>query len=299
MTSLPSVVSSIFIVGCGYVGRRLLPHLNAEVTVLSHTPAHHADLRALGAHVIDADLDSTMPLLPVQGALLYYFAPPPSRGVTDPRMQNCLRTLDGLPAKIVLISTSGVYGDCGGAWIDEKRPPAPQVDRARRRLHAEESMQHWCIARDVPYAIIRVPGIYGPQRLPVARLRQALPVLAEAESPYSNRIHVDDLVRVCLAAAALSKNGIFHVSDGHPSSMTDYFMRVAAALNIPAPPRVTWAQAMQHLSREMLDYLAESKRLDISKMVQILGVTPHYPDLNSGLAQCVAEEASGESCVLP
>jgi nucleoside-diphosphate-sugar epimerase len=135
-----------------------------------------------------------------------------------------------------------------------------------------------------------VPGIYGPQRLPRLRLERRLPILAEAESPYSNRIHVDDLIRACLAAADSDFSGVVHVSDGHPSTMTDYFNRVADALGLPRPKQISRDEAQQILSAEMLSYLAESKRLDITRMRTVLGVVPAYADLDRGLRDCVASE---------
>lgn len=135
-----------------------------------------------------------------------------------------------------------------------------------------------------------MPGIYGPRRLPRARLEHRLPVLAEAESPYSNRIHVDDLIRACLAAVSSDFIGLVHVSDGHPSTMTDYFNRVADALGLPRPEQISREEAQQNLSREMLSYLSESKRMDITRMRTVLGVEPDYPDLDRGLSDCVASE---------
>jgi nucleoside-diphosphate-sugar epimerase len=281
--------AAVFIVGCAYVGLRLLPHVRLPITVLSHSPARVPELERLGADVIIGDLDGDLPQLPVAQNLIYYFAPPPRSNDIDPRLANFLSALHGKPTKIVLISTTGIYGDCQGAWITENHPPAPQVARARRRLDAENSLRQWGTINDVPYTIVRVPGIYGSGRLPLARLHNQTPVLAEADSPYSNRIHVDDLVRVCLAAGETDQSDIFHVSDGTPTTMTDYFLRVAAALDLPPPPIITRAQAEHSLSREMLEYLAESKRLDITKMRCVLGVDPRYPDLASGLAQAVAE----------
>jgi nucleoside-diphosphate-sugar epimerase len=227
----------------------------------------------------------------VDGHWVFYFAPPAPTGHSDQRIGHWLHSLvKQRPAKVVLISTTGVYGDCGGRWITEAAPINPQTDRACRRVDAERQIQQWCDARQLPYAILRVPGIYGPRRLPRARLEHCLPVLAEAESPYSNRIHVDDLIRACLAAASSDFIGVVHVSDGHPSTMTDYFNRVADALRLPRPEQISREEAQQILSREMLSYLSESKRMDITRMRTVLGVEPDYPDLDRGLSDCVASE---------
>ncbi len=287
-------MNPVFIIGCGYVGQRLAQHYlahNASVSALSHTPKHQASLRSAGLQVFAGDLDQpdTLPVLPLRHALLFYLAPPPSQGQTDPRLQGFLDTLssDNLPSKCVLISTTSVYGDCQGAWIDETQALNPQVDRARRRVDAEQCLRRWATAHHVEFVILRVPGIYGVGRLPRRRLEQALPMLEAAAAPYSNRIHVDDLVQACVAAGSEAGHSgeIYHVSDGHPSTMTDYFNQVADALQLARPTCVSAEQAQKLLSPEMLSYLSESKRLDVCKMREQLGVVLRYPHLAEGLLQ--------------
>jgi nucleoside-diphosphate-sugar epimerase len=270
----------ITIIGCGYVGTRLAMQIKQEAPGLLgvvHSESSARDLQDIGisAHPMDLDTD---PSPPVDGHWVFYFAPPAPTGQSDQRIGHWLNSLASQrPAKVVLISTTGVYGDCGGRWITEAAPLNPQTDRARR-IDAEQRLTQWCDARQVPCAILRVPGIYGPRRLPRARLERRLPVLAEAESPYSNRIHVDDLILACLAAARSNFSGVVHVSDGHPSTMTDYFNRVADALGLPRPEQISLEEAQHSLSGEMLSYLAESKRLDITRMRTVLGVEPDYPE---------------------
>ncbi|MDH3514998.1 MAG: NAD-dependent epimerase/dehydratase family protein, partial [Gammaproteobacteria bacterium] len=222
-------------------------------------------------------------------ALVYYFAPPPGRGVTDPRMEAFLSGLDssGLPRRVVLISTTGVYGDCKGEWVTEERAPRPEADRAKRRLAAENILRRWSEKSGVTVVILRVPGIYGRGYLPEARLRAGEPVLREEESPYSNRIHADDLAQVCVIAGHHGKPGVlYNVSDGHPTTMTDFFYRVADVLGIPRPPAITLEQARRQMSEGMLSYLAESKRIDNRRMREELGVELMYPDLEAGLPSC-------------
>ena len=116
-------------------------------------------------------------------------------------------------------------------------------------------------------------------------------MVREEEAPWSNRIHIDDLVQICIAAMRKGGDGeVYNVSDGHPSTMTDYFNRVADALGLPRPAQISRQQAQRSLSREMLSYLAESKRLDITRMRTELGVEPDYADLNQGLSHCKASE---------
>ena len=294
-------MSSVLIIGCGDDGRRVSAGERAAgetVTALARSAHSAARLAAPGLHVVRGDLDNPQTLtgLPTREARVYYFAPPPSSGTTDPRLRNFLATLapDALPARIVLISTSGVYGDCHGEWVTEDRPPRPDADRARRRLDAEQQLRAWGEAHATPVVILRVPGIYGPGRLPEKRLRAGEPVLCEEESPWSNRVHIEDLVRACLAAGERNRPGaVYNISDGHPTTMTDYFNRVADALGLKRPPPITLAQAHATLSEGMQSYLAESKRLDNRRMREELGVVPRYPDLTQGLATCMADDAAG------
>jgi nucleoside-diphosphate-sugar epimerase len=283
----------IFIVGCGYTGFKVArreQERGARVRALVRSPAVAECLRATGIEPVLADLDDRTPLRPpVDGTTIYYLVPPPAHGVEDPRLRAFLDAItpQARPYRVVLLSTTGVYGDCRGMWIDEERPPNPQTDRARRRLAAEQALRVWAHTRGVPFAILRVAAIYGPGRLPIERLQQGSPVLREAESPWSNRVHVDDLVAACLAAADQDSSArIYNISDGHPTTMTDYFNRVADACGLPHPPQISVGQAQAILSSEMLSYLAESRRLDNTRMRTELGVVLRYPTLVDGLSAC-------------
>ncbi len=295
-------MSNVLIAGCGYLGRRVARREREQgnrVVALVRSAESANELQARGLEALRADLDDVRSLagLPTQNAVIYYFAPPPSSGRSDPRISRFLSAIgaEAMPARIVLVSTSGVYGDCHGEWVDESRPARPDADRAHRRFDAETTLRRWAGERAVPFVILRVPGIYGPGRLPVERLTRRLPVLREADSPWSNRVHVDDLVSACLAAARRGTPGaVYNISDGHPSTMTDYFNQVADAVGLPRPPQITLVEARAQLSEGMRSYLAESKRLDNRRMREELGVEPQYPDLAQGLAACVAAEVAGE-----
>jgi len=285
-------VPRVLIVGCGDIGCRVarLERLGGaqQVIGVARSGVAATRLAAQGVELLQCDLDVARSLiqLPTHNALIYYFAPPPAQGATDSRIAAFLGAIhdDHQPQRIVLISTSGVYGNCHGAWIDETAPTNPQSERAWRRLDGEITLRSWSQQRAISSVVLRVAGIYGPQRLPIARIRQEVPVLREAEAPFSNRIHADDLARVCFAAAHKEVPApIYNASDGNPTTMTDYFNRVADLLGLPRPPAITLLQAQQQLSPAMLSYLAESKRLDNRLMVHGLGVQPDYPDLASGL----------------
>jgi nucleoside-diphosphate-sugar epimerase len=285
-------MNAVLVAGCGDIGRRVAARYRARgiaVTGLVSSPESAAQLRQAGLAAWQADLDRPQaPAAGADGLTLFYFAPPPGAGDADPRLRNFLDSLSGRPKVLVYISTSGVYGDCGGAWIDETAALNPRTPRARRRAAAERDLQQWCDDRGTPWRILRVPGIYGPGRLPVERLRRGLPVLREADSPYSNRIHAEDLADAAVAAAEhAGAAGVYNVSDGNPTTMCDYFNRVADLLGLPRPPQLPLAQAREQLSAEMMSFHEESKRLVTLRMRRELGVVPRYPDLASGLPSCL------------
>jgi nucleoside-diphosphate-sugar epimerase len=253
--------------------------------------------RASGFGTIFGDLDrpSSLAGLDARGTVVLYTVPPPGEGTTDPRIRAFLAALGPrLPNRLVYIGTTGVYGDCAGAWVTEERPVQPQTGRARRRWDAESALGVWSTLSGVPVTVLRVAGIYGPGRLPVDRLRKGLPVLTEAESPFSNRIHVDDLARACVAAARRSgPSEVFNVSDGRPGTMTGYFRAVADRLGLPRPPEVSKAEAPLALAPSLLSFLEESRRIDAGKMRRDLLPDLLYPDLDAGLASCLSEEKGG------
>ena len=210
--------------------------------------------------------------------------PPSAQGVEDLRMRAIIGQFRDVNA-VVYISTSGVYGDCGGDWVDESRTPAPLTDRAKRRLDAEQQLQSWAQTQNVRLVILRVPGIYGPGRLPIKRLQQAQPILDPALAPFSNRIHADDLA-TAVELALQQGHGIYNISDGTPDSMSRYFLLCAAHLGLPTPALMDWAQAEATFSPAMLSFYRESRRLNIEKARIELGFTPRYPSLLEGLAAC-------------
>lgn len=285
------------IIGCGYLGTKVARDYlerGVAVTGVVRTAASAEALLAAGIPVQTCDLDAAeMTPLDLQGVELFYFAPPPKTGSEETRVKRLLAGLDrtNSPRRIVYLSTTGVYGDCGGAWVDEMRPAQPTVDRAKRRWDAEQRFRAWSQATDGELVILRVAGIYGPDRLPLARLKRREPTVAESQAPYTNRIHISDLVQVCVATLSRGKSGeIYNVSDGAPGNMTDYFNQVADWAGLPRPTQISLKEAGTALSAGMLSYLQESRRLDSRKLRDELGVVLRYPDLQRGLAGCQPEE---------
>ena len=285
---------TVLITGCGYIGRRVAGLLQAENhqvsgCVRSKESAAALDRSGIRAVTVDLDRPAAKSGWAHEFDAVFYFAPPPPQGEQDPRMQAFLQALDveASPRRIVYISTSAVYGDCQGAWISESQAVNPDTARGQRRLDAEQRLMAWCDAHDSQWILLRVPGIYGPGKLPLARLRKGTPVLREEDSPYTNRVHADDLAHICVAAMKGSHaNTVYNVSDGHPSNMTDYFFKVADAAGLPRPPSVSRVEAQELLSAGMLSFLKDSRRMSNSKMLAELAVTLRYPDLDAGLRSC-------------
>ncbi|WP_456375759.1 SDR family oxidoreductase [Thiolapillus sp.] len=282
------------IAGCGYVGRRLAAALaeNAPWGLVNRSSSLR-DLEQLGIRGLRCDLKRKMDIrLPTKAAAVWYLVPPPRVGTEDVHLRHFLHALpeSGQPRRIVLISTTGVYGDCRGQWVDESHAVAPVAERAQRRLDGEEQLRRWGEQTGGEWVILRVAGIYGPGKLPLKRLREGQPMVAEKDAPWTNRIHVDDLVQVCLAAMARGANhAIYNVADGQPGNMADYFNRVADMAGLPRPPVIDPGAAGENLSAGMRSYLAESRRIDNGRMLRELGVTLRYPDLDSGLRACFPE----------
>lgn len=295
MTEKDKPFKHVLIVGCGDIGLRVAKiwkNLGKSIFALARTESSIDLFRQQHIHACQADLDDpkTLANLPGRSSLLYYFAPPPAKGEKDSRMVHFLEKLDkdNLPAQLIYISTSGVYGDQGGKLINEQTPANPQVDRAKRRYHAEQQLQHWSEHTQVPVTILRVGGIYGPGRLPLQRLKDQIPMLHENLSPQTNRIHADDLAQVCVAAVAIKAHGeIYNVSDGTNSNMTEYFNTIADFCDLPRPPLVDWDEAEKAISTGMLSYLKESRKMDNYKMMNELEIELKYPTLKDGLESCV------------
>lgn len=283
----------VLIVGCGDLGLRVARRLRAQgrtVHALVRTEASVATLArdAIAATAVDLDRENWF----ADAAEVYWFAPPPTQGTIDPRLHRWLAGLRPRARRIVYVSTSGVYGDCSGRWIAEDEPLKPQTDRGRRRLDAEQALQEFAAATRSERVILRVPGIYGPGRMPIERLRKGLPVVedgaSDAERRWTNRIHVEDLAEAALAAMARGHDGAaYNTSDGNPTTMSDYFVRCARLLGLPEPPRVPLEQARAQLGPALMSFLEESKRLLNRRMLDELGVVLRYPDLAAGLPSCL------------
>ena len=288
-------MNRLLIVGCGDIALRALPRLvrDYQVFALVRAAAQAERVAALGAIPLTGDLDNPTTLAALSGGsdLVLHLAPPGESGERDQRSANLIAALSTRPPKrLVYISTSGVYGDCGGAWVDEERPLAPQTVRALRRADAERLLLAWSKQSGVAVAVLRVPGIYAAERLPLAQLRHGTPILREADDVYTNHIHADDLAELCCAALERGTAGrVYNASDDGEIKMGDYFDLVADRARLPRPPRIARTEAEAGAIGEgLLSFMRESRRLVNTRMKAELGVRLRYPSVYEGVPPVVA-----------
>lgn len=277
-------MTNLLIIGCGDIALRTLRLLQGRYRLyaLVRNPAKTGILRELGVTPVIADLDDRRSLFKIAGLVdvVLHFAPPERQGHIDTRTRNLLAALSTrlLPTRLIYISTSGVYGDCGGDLVSETRPVNPQTDRARLRVSAERQIRKWAMRNHVNANILRVPGIIAEDRLPVDRIKAGTPAIVASEDAYSNHIHADDLARCVIAALRYAKpNRVYHTVDDDEMKMGDYFDVVADALKFARPPRLSRAEAQRAVSPMMWSFMNESRRLTNARMKQELKVRLLHP----------------------
>ena len=288
----------LLIVGCGDVVRRALPELTRQWRVYALTRERDAGLKALGVTQIVGDLDRPITLRRLAGLAdaVLHSAPPAESGADDPRTRRLIAALSrgSLPRRLVYISTSGVYGDCAGQRVDETRRPAPQTARAHRRVVAERLLRRLGRSGCCRVSILRAPGIYAADRLPLERLRRGSPVFERSEDSITNHIHADDLASACTAALLRgAANRIYNVCDDSRIAMGDWYDKLADAFDLPRPPRRPRAVVALEVSPLVLSFMAESRRLDNGRLKRELKVRLRYPTIDAGIAAAKGCSCSG------
>jgi nucleoside-diphosphate-sugar epimerase len=265
----------LLVVGFGDIARRAAPLLASRYQIV----------RAARSDGFDLDRPQTLVLGRVDALL--HLAPPPGEGDQDTRTANLLAALEKgriLPRRLAYVSTSGVYGDCGGERVDESRPIAPQTPRARRRADAERRLALWCSSHAAQLVVLRVPGIYAADRLPLARLRAGTPALRAEDDVYTSHVHADDLAMI--AARSLEDDapeGIYNAADDSEIRMGDWLDLVADRHGLPRPPRLQRAEVKARVSPELYSFMNESRRLDNARLKRELAIRLRYPTVYEGL----------------
>ncbi|MGE5467479.1 MAG: NAD-dependent epimerase/dehydratase family protein [Ignavibacteria bacterium] len=281
----------LLIVGCGDVVRRVLPELVRHWRVYALVREPEEELRALGVLQILGDLDRPATLRRLAGIAhaVLHSAPPNPDGIADRRTARLIAALGrsrSLPRGLVYIGTSGVYGDCGGEFVRESRPLLATTARARRRADAERRLRAFGARSGCRVSILRAPGIYAADRLPLDRIARGDPVLCAAEDVFTNHIHAEDLGRACIAALRRGlPNRAYHASDDSIMRMGDWYDLLADRHGMPRLARVTREEAAQRLSPLMLSFMAESRRLDNTRAKRELKLKLRYPTVAAGIGR--------------
>ena len=284
----------LLIIGCGDVGQRVVRvQRHVRVVAFTSSPARVAALRAQGVTPVVGNLDAPASLRRLAGwaTRVLHLAPPSLQGQTDPRTHALTRTLmrRSAPLSVVYGSTSGVYGDCAGAWVDETRSVNPTTVRAQRRVDAEARVRHLGRLRSgmTRVSVLRIPGIYAPNReggTPRERLLRGTPVLAREDDVFTNHIHADDLARACQLALWRGKpQRSYNVNDDSQLRMGDYFDMAADLYGLAKPPRISRAQAQTELPAMQLSFMSESRRMVNTRMKRELRLQLRYADVKDGL----------------
>lgn len=284
-------MQNLLIVGCGDVARRTLPRLlgHYRVFALLRDPAQCVCWRAMGARPIVADLDRPVSLRRIAGLadIVLHFAPPPEYGAGDARMRRFLAALSlakSLPQRLIYVSTSGVYGDCAGARIDETCPARPITPRARRRVDAERQLRRFGRQNKVRVSILRAPGIYAQDRLPLERLQKGVCALRAEDDVYTNHIHANDLAMLVCAALRYGRaNRCYNATDDSEMKMAEYFDLVADRFSLPRVPRISRGEAQTQMSPLQLSFMSESRRLGNQRIKNELRAQLRYPQIEDGV----------------
>ena len=267
------------VAGTGYTGRRVLERLPADQAVgLSRSPVDTSRT----FHEVDFDAITALPIeLPDRYAVLYTCPP---GGDADDRLRRFLTLLAPAPTRFVYISTTGVYGDCKGAVVTEESPVNPGNRMSKPRVVAEGLLHSWAAEKGCELVVLRSPGIYGPGRLGVERIREGDAYLDNADANPGNRIHADDLATCCLAAISEdTPSGTYNVGDGDHRTPTWFAEEVARQAGLPEPRKISWAEAEKEFSPMRLAFLSSSRIVDTTRMREVLGVTPRYANPEDGI----------------
>lgn len=281
-------MTRITIVGTGYTGARILRRLPAgEASGISRSVPAGID----ADRILQLDLDDELPPIPTAESVVYTVAPP--REGTDQRLVKLFEAFGQAPRRFVYLSTTGVYGDRHGERVFETDAVTAETARARQRVAAERWLEQRCREIGCSLVVLRVPGIYGPGRLGTDRIRRGEPMLDDSESNPGNRIHVDDLVSCCIAAADPdTPAGVYNVGDGDRRSSTWFSCEVARQLGIEPGQKISRAEAAEQFSAMRMSFLSESRVVDTTKMREVLGVEPRYANAEDGIRASLEDEAA-------
>jgi nucleoside-diphosphate-sugar epimerase len=271
----------LFILGFGYSARHFVRRFGGAFTHIAGTvrdPAKQQDLSGIEAHSFSGSDPGRETVDRIRDADVLLVSIPPGK-TGDPAISAFADVLgSGRRRKIAYLSTVGVYGDHGGAWVDESTPPQAALDRTRMRLAAEQA---WMETGRGDVAVLRLAGIYGPGRNALATLRAGSARRIVKHAQVFNRIHVDDIASAIMAAVRHRGGGIWNVCDDEPAPPQDVIAYAAKLMGVAAPAEEAFETA--EMSAMARSFYAGNARVSNAKMKQDLGVTLSCPDYRQGL----------------
>ena len=286
-------MKKIILAGFGYLGKFIEQQADFNekkvLYKLSRNPDKHCN--GFGNHIeVDFDKEKFDIREMLDGSTIIYMAPPNKDKDKDPRLENFLNNIKNSNLeRIVYISTSGVYGDCGGLSVTEDAELKPLTDRAKKRVIAEKMVMKHSAVCNTNYVILRVPGIYGLGRLPLSKVREREPLIIKDECKITNLINVEDLARIVWRVIKDKiKNEIINVSDGTPITSTEYYLKIYDELEIEYPPFINMKEAAKYYSKERLSFMSESRILDVSKMKRLFSDCIKYSNISDGIKRSLS-----------
>ena len=270
----------LFVVGPGYCATALAAIWAGPVTATVREMGRVSDVRAKGMQPVPV-ADTKRIAEACAGAHILISAPPGENGCPALAL---IGAAAADASSVTYLSTTGVYGDLGGGWAFEWSPVNPGTDRARRRVDAEEA---WRALR-ADLRIVRLPGIYGPGRSALDRVRAGTAQRVIKPGQVFSRAHVDDIATALKALMLSGPGGVFHVCDEEAAPPQDVIARAAELLGAPLPPDIDFKSA--ELSAMARSFYSECKRVSNARLKAATGWRPAYPTFREGLADILAKE---------
>ena len=279
---------NLILAGSGYMGNEIIEQLSEDKHSVSITELSRSKkTRSSAIRSIQVDFDNIVENMPyIDDSTIIYMAPPNSSTDKDIRIENFLHRVKKYKInRIIYISTSGVYGNCNGERVSENKKVNPLTDRAKRRVDAEKQVTKFCDELNTRLIILRVPGIYGRDRLPMKRINDAEPLIKIDESRTTNLIHVGDLCRIAIKSLYIDIQGkeIINISDGTAIKTTEYYEEIYKALEKELPLYITFDEALNSYGEKRLSFLKESRVLDTTKMARLFPNCIKYKLIKDGI----------------
>ena len=290
----------VLVLGGGFTGLRFGQVLAAQGIPVTLTRRSLAEPGTSEGALRWLAFDSRAGVLPDAGALTgithLLVTAPPDGSPGDGVLHSLRPRLDELPLEWVgYLSTTGVYGDSGGEWVDETSPTTAGLGRSRARLEAEQA---W-LTSGLPVQSFRLPAIYGPGRSPFAALRRGESRLIHKSGQVFSRVHVDDIVGAllhCLTLPAEQRPALLNVADDAPCPSSETLGYAAHLLGLKLPPVERYDAIAEDMSAMARSFWSENRRASNKRLTQKLGYRLRYPSYREGYRACLAEEtgAAGE-----